>query len=114
MKFTKHPSYDGLLDSDDGRFKDYKKDYDVRGFDDSVTWSLDHSLVKWLTPRLERFLEISKETTQCDELHKDVEIMLDGFKLYTSDGFNEFDEAQLKQVTKSFKLLSKNYRGLWW
>ena len=118
MKFYKHPSYIGYADS-----KDLKKDkrqvawetqYNEKGFDDTVTWSLDYMLVKWLTPRLERLIEIDKEIIDEPELIKDLETMLSGFKLYLSDDFNEFDKKHMKRINKSFKLLAKNYRGLWW
>ena len=114
MHFTEHPSYDGLLDKDDKRTKKAKKDYNKRGFDDSVTWSLDDSLTHWLTPRLRRFLELSEGYTLADDFHKDVRKILKGFELYCSDDFNEFNPKHLKKLNKSFRLLAKNYRGLWW
>lgn len=114
MHFTEHPSYDGLLTKDDKRCKEYKKDYNKRGFDDSVTWSLDHSLICWLTPRLRRFLEISKDFTEADEFHTDVEKMLEGFELYLTPEFNEYSDEHQKKLKMSFTLLSENYRGLWW
>jgi len=114
MKFTKTKYYDGCLPSDNKHYKKYKKDYKKRGFDDSVTWSLDESLIKWLTPRLTRFLEISKQKHDEAKLHKNIKIILKGFNLYLSDDFNEFNLKHTKQLDKSFKLLAKNYSGLWW
>jgi len=114
MHFTEHPSYDGQLKKKDERVAKYKKDYDTKGFDDSVTWSLDYSLIHWLTPRLKRFLELSEEGTDADDFHKDVKKMLIGFELYCSDDFNEYDKKHRAKLNKSFKLLYKNYRGLWW
>lgn len=114
MHFTEHPSYDGLLEKKDKRCEEYKKDYDTRGFDDSVTWSLDDSLIRWLTPRLTRFLEISEETTDAPEFHENVKKILIGFELYTSDEFEEFNKEHMKKLDESFKILAKIYRGLWW
>lgn len=114
MHFTKHPSYDGLLTKDDSRASEYKQDYNKRGFDDSVTWSLNHSLIHWLTPRLSRFLELSKETTEADEFHSEVEEMLEGFELYCTPEYNECKKEHVDQLTKSFKLLAKLQSDLWW
>ncbi|MEA2037233.1 MAG: hypothetical protein U9O94_06995 [Nanoarchaeota archaeon] len=114
MHFTAHPSYDGLLSQDDSRVVKYKQDYDKRGFDDSVTWSLDHCLIHWLTPRLRRFLEISRETTEADEFHNEVEEMLKGFELYCTTRYNEFKKEHREQLDNSFKLLAKLQSGLWW
>ena len=114
MKFTETKYYDGCLSSTDKRYKKYEIDYKQRGFDDSVTWSLDYSLIKWLTPRLHRFLEISEDFTNDPKLHKDIRKILKGFDLALSDNFSEFDEKQTKQVDEAFKLLAKNYKQLWW
>lgn len=112
--YVKHPSYDGMLEPNDNRVEEYKKDYDTRGFDDSVTWSLDYSLIHWLTPRLRRFLEISKNTTQADDLHKDIEAILVVFEEYCKEEFDSFDREKRKSLDKAFKILSKTYSGLWW
>lgn len=114
MHFTKHPSYDGLLEKTDKRCKAYKKDYNTRGFDDSVTWSLDHSLIHWLTPRLKRFLEISEQTIDNDELHANVKEMLKGFENYYNGSYDEFNKKHTKELDKSFKILAKIYNNLWW
>lgn len=117
MKYYEHPAYVGYADSlpkNDDRLKEFKKQYNKYGFDDSVTWSLDYMLVKWLTPRLERLIEIDKEFIDEPELIKDFETMLKGFKLYISDEFDEFNSKHMKKIDKSFKLLAKNYRGMWW
>ena len=114
MKFTETKYYDGCLSSTDKRYKKYEIDYKQRGFDDSVTWSLDYSLIKWLTPRLHRFLEISEDFIDDPKLHKDIRKILKGFDLALSDNFDDFDKKQVKQVDKAFKLLAKNYKKLWW
>ena len=114
MKFTDTKYYDGVLTSDDKHYKEYKKDYQQRGFDDSVTWSLDYSLMRWLSPRLQRFLEVSEDGIVDDKLHKDIREILKGFNLALSDDFEDFNKEQVEQVDKSFELLAKNYKALWW
>jgi ATP-dependent helicase/DNAse subunit B len=115
--YCNHPSYCGYADTmshDDDRHEKWEKQYNERGFDDSVTWSFDCKLVEWIIPRLERFIEISEETTNADEFHAKCKVMLEGFKFYLSDDFNEFNEKHMEIIDKSFKLLAENYRGLWW
>lgn len=113
----KHPMYCGYADTlgdTDNRLDTFREQCDTRGFDDTITWSFDYKLVEWIVPRLERFLEISEGFTKADKLHEDIKTMLEGFKLYISEDFNEFSIDELAKVTHSFELLAKNYRGLWW
>lgn len=35
----------------------------TRGFDDTVTWSLDHSLAKLIAPRLRRFRDVCRDAS---------------------------------------------------
>lgn len=116
MKFHEHKSYLGFANEmpNDNRIPAWEKQYNEWGFDDTVTWSLDDSLIKWFTPRLRRFLEISEEITDAPDFHKDVEEMLKGFDLYLSGSFNEFDKEHIQQLNKSFELLTTSHRGLWW
>ena len=117
MKYYKHPAYIGYaneLPKKDDRHKDFEKQYNERGFDDSVTWSLDDMLIRWSAPRLERLIEIDKEIIDEPELIKNLETMLEGFQLYLSDDFDEFNKKHMKKLDKSFKLLAENYRGMWW
>jgi len=119
LKFYEHPGYIGYAgDKDmanDYRQQAWERQYFERGFDDTVTWSLDEMLIKWLTPRLKKFLEFSEDFTgDNDEFHKDVKEMLKGFEFYLSDEFDEIDKKHVKKVDKSFKLLAKNYKKLWW
>lgn len=116
-KFYKHPSYDGLANElliNDDRMSDFEKDYNERGFDDTVTWDLHGSLIKWITPRLERFLEISKDINIDDDFHKDVKTMLTGFQFYLSGSFKDTDDKHIEIVNKSLKILNKVFWKLWW
>ena len=114
MKYVEHPSYDGLLTADDKRVDEYEEQYNTRGFDDSVIWSLDYSLVKWLLPRLKRFLEISENLVNADDFHADVKLMIEGFELFLDEDYDDYDETQVAKVDRSFQLLADNYKGLWW
>lgn len=116
MNFNKHPSYIGYADemSKDNRLKQWEEQYNSRGFDDTVTWSLDFMIAKFIAPRLKRYIEISKEMHDADDFHKELDKMLAGFELYISKDFNEFNEDHIAKVNESFEILAKEYRGLWW
>lgn len=117
-KFYESPSYLGYANDpdmvDDKRQEKWEKQYNERGFDDTCTWSFDDTLIRFITPRLKRFLEISEEITQADEFHADVRKMLEGFEFYMSGKFNDCDMEHNKVLDESFALLAKNHRGLWW
>ena len=122
-KFFELPSYDGVYDQDIfnsdisedkvQRYIEFKTQYEKYGFDDTVTWSLDYCLAKWLVPRLERFVEIASDAIKIsDEMFEIYQEMIDGFKLILGD--NDLGDEQRKKVNKSFELLSKHYDSLWW
>jgi hypothetical protein len=116
-KFYEHKSYLGFANKlpNDPRQPQWEAEYNKTGFDETVTWSLDDSLIKWFTPRLRKFLEMSLETTaNADDFHKDIKKILKSFDLYLSTEYDEFNKKHTKKLDKSFKLLAKNYRGLWW
>lgn len=58
----------------------FAKQRATRGFDDSEIWSLDHTICKFMIPRLERFIEIDNFI---NEAHKKKTIdFLSALKLY--------------------------------
>lgn len=124
-KFYDEPHYDGIyneeilksdIESDGGkRYRRLQKQYQKYGFDDSVTWSMDYTLAAWLAPRLERFIEIASEVTVMeDSYRKDLEEMLEGFKLLADKDTDVYGTDDEKKVDKAFELLAKHYGGLWW
>lgn len=115
-KFYDSPAYIGYANEqpDDKRIPKWEEQFNKQGFDDSCTWSLDYTIIKFITPRLKRFLEIHKEMSPEDDFNWELQHMLDGFELYLSTSFNEFNEEHKKKVDNSFYILSKCYRGLWW
>src|SRR5271154_326089 len=60
----------------------------IRGWDDSQTWSLDHSLAKLILPRLKRFQELSigRPSDMTEKKWNDIlDEMIFGFEWYASN-----------------------------
>jgi hypothetical protein len=117
-EWCSHKSYNGYANTmkpDDDRHEVWQEQYNERGFDDSVTWSLDYQLIGWFIPRLERFIEITSDVNLDDDNYTAMaREMLEGFKFAQSPEYNEFNQEHNDKVKRSFELLAENYRGLWW
>jgi len=71
---------------DDERWDKYKKQRLERGFDDSETWSLDSTIVRFIIPRLKRYLEVaSKVIIIEDDFRKNIEDVIQGFEIYEEE-----------------------------
>ena len=112
MNFYKHTAYIGFVDKETKNKKKYKQQFDEEGFDDSVTWSLDESIIKFILPRLKRYHEIAFKVIEEPDLEKDCELMIEGFELYLSDC--EVTEEVRVKINNALELLVKNFHKLWW
>lgn len=116
MKFYEHKAYVGYAGdlTDEERLKVLETQFNDQGFDDSVTWSLDHCLAKWLLPRLEKYVELAEKTIVIsDEYRESLEVMIKGFKVAVRD--IEADEVSSREdIAAAYKALSENYNRLWW
>lgn len=89
----------------------------TRGWDDSDTWSMDHTLASVMLPRLKRFKEVNRGCPidlSTEEWNSILDRMIDAFEFYASQRrFNclqqEFDDAQI-----GLDLFAKWYGHLWW
>ena len=102
-----------LHDMDDEREIEYFQDHiKKRGFCDSELWSLDHAIVNFILPRLERFQEIDPT---CPKVHakfkKDIKHVIKAFKLYQKDDI--YNEKDQKIIDKGLEKFAKIFRGLW-
>jgi len=84
------------------------------------TWNLDYAFIKWVTPRLKKFIELTdgipgEFADKEEEWEKILQDMLFGFeKSYTlikSDDMLDFNDSDLK---KSLELFTKYLGWLWW
>lgn len=125
MKFYKHPAYIGYATANNGkkRRKLWKKQFNEQGFDDTVTWSLDDSIVKFILPRLKRYYEIASNIIVMDEKRSEedtetfeeaIKSMIEGFEIQQADFNFDADPEKLAKYMKAWELLAKWHRLLWW
>jgi len=95
----------------------------ICGFDDSETWSLDHSLAKLILPRLKRFQSLHNEIMEpiCDgegdDSPDDLDKMIIAFDIIANDpdyyALPAFPEKE-RAVEEGLDLFRKHYSRLWW
>ncbi len=89
----------------------------TRGWDDSDLWHLDHTLAKWLAPRLERFRDVTISRPvdmPLSEWEDILDEMVWTFKfLGSEDRWSCFDDEEWERVDKGLDLFGKYYRDLW-
>ncbi len=89
------------------------------GFDDSETWSLDHSLAKLILPRLKRFKEKNNGAPfglTFEVWNYQIDEMIFAFECIASDNYfdSRFDEHTENRIKAGLYLFAMNYRSLWW
>ena len=106
----------------DPRSKEWAKQRKKRGFDDRDTWSLDHTLAKWLAPRLKRYKEVNIIVGPTDKGRNWDQIldeMITTFEFLASEErWNVVDsiskDKRWKQVKVGLDLFAKYCTNLWW
>jgi hypothetical protein len=108
--------------SDIERRKKYFFQRKLVGFDDTELWSLDHTIIKFILPRLKAFLtaecglhpidsfESKEEKENFRKFKKDLRFIIKSFSEY-KDCFSGGEK--LENVKKSFVLLAEHFGGLW-
>lgn len=108
-----------LIDEDDDRFEDFKKQRLERGFDSSELWSLDCTIAEFIAPRLKVFREnsgdspIGKSRTEWEKI---LDEMIEGFEIYPNH-FNWSPEESNQNWSKVYKALEhfrKYFFQLWY
>ena len=67
----------------------------IRGFDDSETWSLDHTFYRWLYPRLKRFAKVNQTYpvgTTFEDWQKELEKRIEQLKHLSKSSEMDFDD----------------------
>ena len=87
-----------------------------RGFDDSETWGLDHTIASFLIPRLEQYQEIANERLARDKKRiENVDTLLEAMKLIESDeGIHDWNKEEEEIVMKDLELFPQVFLKLWW
>jgi hypothetical protein len=87
----------------------------TRGFDDSETWSLDHTIAKFIIPRLERYIELSDEILdRSEEEINDIIKFLTAMKLHLKLLDEELSEDELLSIEDGLSVFPKIFGKLWW
>ena len=106
-----------LLD-DDPRKARLIEQFQETCMDDSETWSLDASIIKYLHSRLVRFYEIADEKIDLDfheGLREDIEKMIECFSHgLGQDYFDLSDKTCQEKIQEGFDILAYRHRWLWW
>lgn len=91
----------------------------TRGFDDSQTWSLDHTIAVFTLPRLRRFKELNNGYPHGfteDSWNEAIDDMI--YSLEASahewDPATRVDEVDWSRVHRGSELMGKHFRDLWW
>lgn len=114
IKFYEHPAYIGYASKGDDRNAVFSKQFEKQGFDDSVTWSLDESIIKFILPRLKRYYEIATEVIKIEPDFKEaIEYMIYGFE-FMSQPNSDVDSRYGEICQKTFQYMGKYFSALWW
>jgi hypothetical protein len=105
-----------LTEKNDEREEKFIKQRMERGFDDSETWGLDHTIASFIIPRLERYQELANERLDRDkEQVQDVDTLLEAMKLIEKDGgIHDWNKKEEETVMKGLALFPKVLLQLWW
>lgn len=112
---------DELKMKDDSRHPQWKEERKKYGFDERETWGLDTTIAQFMYTRLMMFKEC-KNGHPCNMTGEEwdalLQEMIDGFGGYLiyEASFDNEDKWEIVRdnCTKSFELLSKHWRELWW
>lgn len=107
------------LPDDDKRKKRYRKQRKKRGFDDTETWSLDLTIVKFVLPRLKRFYEVADDVIEIDYhegFREAIEEMIEGFEIMVGPDYCCLhpDSEEYNKVENAWDKLSEYHALLWW
>lgn len=103
----------------DKRYKKFRKQRKKRGWDDTETWNLDHSIAEFLVPRLKRFKKLNNgfpcglTPEGWDEI---LDQMIEGFQAkIDSDGvFGDEYTGLHEKIERALELFKEHFHSLWW
>jgi hypothetical protein len=89
----------------------------TRGWDDSDLWSLDHTMAKFILPRLKRFAKCTgghPHDMTSEEWENIIADMIFGVEWYASgDCWSCFDKDKSIRAQNGMELFGKYYGHLW-
>lgn len=105
-----------LIDENDSRWEEYKKQRIERGFDDSELWSLDVTISKFILPRLKAFRDTAGgyPSSMTEEYWKQtLDHMIECFELHAECKVSYTDEEE-KNIEDGLKLFVEYFGHLWY
>ena len=119
IKYSKVPNICfSLTDKTDNREVEYAKQRQLRGFDDSETWSLTDTICHFIIPRLKRFKEVNNgipHPLTMDEWNTIIDKMLLAFELISrEEGSRIWSDEESKQIDEGLDLFREWFMALWW
>ena len=102
---------------DTGEFADsplYAKQREERGWDDTELWNLDHTIARFVYPRLKRFIELEPKSYPTDFTYEEwietLKKMLYSFECIVNDSINR---EEYNKVQEGFELFGKYFQTIW-
>lgn len=101
------------IPSDDPRQQKWAEQREARGFDDTETWGLDNTIVKFVLPRLKRFREVvisHPHAMTMEEWKATLDEMIAGFEQMLDRDSSGYDH---EKADKGMALFAKWFHDLW-
>lgn len=134
-KKIKSKNYYGFVNElpfSDKRISKFIKQHKKRGFDDTETWNLNTTILRFTLPRLKRFrdinvcmplnLELDDETLNkidfedgflsIEEWNEKLDKMINAIELYIKNGV--YEKNKKGEIEEGFDLFFKYFFDLWW
>ena len=90
----------------------------TRGFDDSETWDLDDTFLKWFLPRFERFNELNngypEDRGSFENWKNEINQRIIQLKAILDGDNNWYTEGYEKEIDDFLNWFKDNIRHLWW
>lgn len=105
-----------LIDQNDNRWEEYKKQRIERGFDESELWSLDVTISKFISPRLKAFRDTAGgypgDMTE-NEWIELLDKMILAFDLHAQCKVS-YTEEENEKIEEGLKLFAEYFGHLWY
>lgn len=91
----------------------------TRGFDDSELWNLDHTISRFVLPRLKEFKRkysvrgTPSQIETNEEWQAILDDMIKAFEIMSQSEFPDYDKNKIEQVEKGLQLFVKHFNSLW-
>lgn len=103
-----------VIEPDDTRWEEFKKQRLDHGFDESETWNLDAAIIAFTLPRLKEFREChgGYPAGYTEEIwNEKLDDMIYWMEKYHVPSNEDVDKKRMKKGKKTF---FDNFEGLWW